>query len=117
MTGGILHVLTSASVLALQQSQKPGGITALIIQLLPIIFIFGLLYFLFIRPQVKQQREHRALIERLKVGDKIITTSGFYGTIVGVSDKTFKVRLSDKVTVVMDKNAVAGLQQPGESTD
>lgn len=106
MTGVNFHGLL------FQETSKPGGLLALIINILPIVFIFGLLYFLFIRPQIKQQREHRDLIERLKVGDKIITTSGFYGTIVGVDEKTFKVRLADKVTVVMDKNAVAGLQPP-----
>lgn len=96
------------------QPQQPGGTWRLILGLLPFVFFFVLLYVLFILPTQRQQKKHRQMIARLKVGDKVVTNSGIYGTIVKVGDRTFKLRVADRVIITIDKTAIAG-PQPTES--
>ncbi|MDY6821643.1 MAG: preprotein translocase subunit YajC [Deferribacterota bacterium] len=77
---------------------------------LPLIIIFLIFYFLLIMPQQKRNKKHKQMIESLKVGDEIITTSGIYGRIDSVVDQnTFIVEIAKGVKVKMNKNAVAGL--------
>lgn len=77
--------------------------------LIPLILIFGVFYFLLIRPQQKRQKEHMKLLESLKAGDEVITTGGIYGRIDRVIDQnTFDVEIAKNVIVRMTKNAVAG---------
>lgn len=107
------------NTMALSQS-SPGlknSALGLLINLAPFIFLFFLMYLLFILPQQKQQKKHRQMISQLKAGDKVITNSGFYGTIVKVEDQSLKVRLGEKVIVTMDKNAIAGLRPNGGEGD
>ena len=70
--------------------QQPGG-GSLLGAFLPMILIFGIFYFLIIRPQQKRQRQQQterdAMLKALKAGDKVITTGGIYGTIVSVKEK------------------------------
>ena len=95
------------------QNGGGGGLVGL---LLPWILIFGIFYFLVIRPQQKKQRQAQTerdnLLKSLKPGDKIITSSGIYGTIVAVRDKedTVLVRIAQSVSVEMLRSSVAGLQ-------
>jgi len=87
-----------------------------LVQLLPFILIFVIFYFLLIRPQQKKQRlaqqERDALLKALKPGDKIVTTSGIYGTIVAVRDKddTVQLRIAQSVSVEAERSAIARLQ-------
>jgi len=87
-----------------------------LVQLLPFILIFVIFYFLLIRPQQKKQRlaqqERDALLKALKPGDKVVTTSGIYGTIVAVRDKddTVQLRIAQSVSVEAERSAIARLQ-------
>lgn len=66
--------------------------------LIPLILIFGVFYFLLIRPQQKRQKEHMKLLESLKAGDEVITTGGIYGRIEKVVDQnTFDVEIAKGV--------------------
>jgi preprotein translocase subunit YajC len=86
---------------------SPGGI----MNFIPLIFIFGVFYFMIIRPQQKKQKEHASMLQSLKKNDDVITSSGMHGTIVNVKDKTFVVRFDDNVKIEMDKAAVACLKK------
>lgn len=68
---------------------------------------FGLMYFLLIRPQQKEQRERAAMLKALKPGDKIVTNGGLVGVITKVEDLTIKVRVAEKVEVEVYKSGVA----------
>jgi preprotein translocase subunit YajC len=81
----------------------------------PIIACIFLFYLLILRPQHKKQKEHQEKLNRINKGDRIITTSGIYGTVVGIEDDKIQVRIADKVKVDMLKSAVATILQP-EST-
>ena len=82
-----------------------------IASLMPIIFIFGIFYFLLIRPQQKKQKEHGKMIGELKKNDEVVTNGGMHGTIVNVKDTTFVVRVDENVKVEINKSAVAYLKK------
>jgi preprotein translocase subunit YajC len=69
-----------------------------------IILIF---YFMIIRPQQKRTKERQKLIESMKKGDKVITSSGMYGTVAGLDEKTVLVEIADKIKVKLDRSAIA----------
>ena len=75
-------------------------------QILMLVFLFGIFYFLIIRPQQKQQKEHKAMLEALTKGDKIITSSGFYAEVVKVEEDFIKVKLNETTIVKLDKASV-----------
>jgi preprotein translocase subunit YajC len=89
---------------AAEQAQNP------IAAFIPLILIFGIFYFLLIRPQQKRQKKQAEMINALKVGDEIVTTGGIYGKIERVIDtNTFIVEIADGVKIKMSKGGVAGM--------
>ncbi len=91
--------------------QQGGGIAAF----LPLIAIVVIFYFLLIRPQQKRQREHKMMLSTLRKGDKVVTNSGMFGTIVGMNDKENKVvlKVAENVKIEFLKSSIAG--RVGES--
>jgi preprotein translocase subunit YajC len=87
-----------------------------LISFMPLIIIFVIFYFLLIRPQKKKQQEHKQMLENLKRGDKVITTGGIHGTIDGITDTTFQLKVANQVKITVAKSAVAGLQR-SETTE
>jgi len=86
-----------------------GGQGSQIWSFLPIILIFVIFYFLLIRPQQKQKKEHQNLLSNLKVGDNVLTTGGIYGRITGIKDDRVTVEISDKVRVKVSRGHIAGV--------
>lgn len=80
-----------------------------IMSLVPIAAIFVIFYFLLIRPQQKQAKAHDAMLEGLKKGDKILTTGGLYGTVLGVKDQDLEVRFAENVKLWVARSAVSKL--------
>ncbi len=72
-------------------------------QFLPLIFLFGIFYFLIIRPQQKQQKEHAAMLDALTKGDKILTSGGLHAEIIKVEEDFIKIKLNDTAIVKLDK--------------
>ena len=89
-----------------QQTQQPSGI----ISLLPIVFILGIFYLIVFLPARRRQKKLQEMIDNLKTGDKIVTTGGIYGTVVGLKDDRIQVRIAENVKVEMSRNAVTALQ-------
>ena len=83
-----------------------GGIAAF----LPFIAMIVILYFLLIRPQQRKQKEHKTMLTTLRKGDKVVTNSGMFGTIVGIDDNENKVvlKVAENVKVEFLKSSVAG---------
>jgi preprotein translocase subunit YajC len=86
-----------------------GGTGSQIWSFLPIIFIFVIFYFLLIRPQQKQKKEHQNLLANLKVGDNVLTGGGIYGRVTGIKDDKVTVEISDKVRVKVNRGHIAGV--------
>ncbi len=80
-------------------------------QLVPLILIMVIFYFLLIRPQQKRLKQHRAMVESLKKGDKIITNGGIHGTITDVKDDFLKVEIADGVRIRLQRDAVSSLAE------
>jgi preprotein translocase subunit YajC len=78
-----------------------------LMQFFPIIALFAIFYFLIIRPQQKAQKEHQAMLESLKKGDKIVTNGGLIVEVVKVEEEYLKVKLGDECTSRLDKAYVA----------
>jgi len=72
-------------------------------QFLPLIFLFAIFYFLIIRPQQKQQKEHTAMLEALTKGDNIVTSGGLMAEVVKVEEDFIKIKLNDTSIVKLDK--------------
>ena len=70
------------------------------------LLVFVIFYVILIRPQQRKQKEHEALLKTLKPGDKVLTSGGLVGTIVGVKEKTVNVRCAD-AKLEMLKSAVS----------
>jgi preprotein translocase subunit YajC len=92
----------------MQPAQNP------VMSLVPMIAIFAIFYFLLIRPQQKQAKEHEKMLENLKKGDKILTTGGLYGTIVGIKGDDLEVKFSETVKLFVARSAVAKVIVEGE---
>jgi preprotein translocase subunit YajC len=81
--------------------------------LFPLALIFLIFYFILIRPQQKEQKAFKKMLENLKKNDQIVTMGGIHGTIVNVKDKTFVVRVDDNARIEIDKSAVARVEKQG----
>ena len=80
--------------------------------------IFAVFYFVLILPMRRKQRKLETLVKQLKTGDKVLLNSGIFGTITGVEDEAFQIRIDDKTRIKVLKSAVAGLQpEPGSPTE
>ncbi|MFC1809379.1 preprotein translocase subunit YajC [Candidatus Omnitrophota bacterium] len=71
-----------------------------LLAMLPFFLMFIVFYFLLIRPQKKRQTEHQKMLTELKKGDKVITSGGILGTIVGVKEKTIVLKVGDSDTKI-----------------
>jgi len=72
-----------------------------------LVVLFGLFYFILIRPQRKRQKEHQELVQELKRGDNVITAGGIYGVIESVSEDSIVVKVESGATIRVAKNSVA----------
>ncbi|RKZ29880.1 preprotein translocase subunit YajC [bacterium] len=80
----------------------------LFMSLLPFIIIIAVFYFLFIRPQQKKQKEHDMMVTNLQKGEKVITSGGLIGTVVGVGDETITLRFGDNFKAEVGKSYIVG---------
>ena len=88
-----------------------GGAAGMLSMLLPFALMIALMYFLMIRPQRKKDKQVKDMLANLKVGDRICTIGGLYGTITAVKDDTVTIKLgSEQNTVVIAKWAVRSVE-------
>jgi preprotein translocase subunit YajC len=78
-------------------------------QLLLMVLIFGVFYLIVVRPMRKKQLQVETMLEQLKNGDKVLTSGGIYGTVVGVTDDQIQLRVADHVKLQVAKSAVTQL--------
>jgi len=86
-------------------------------QFIPLILIFVIFYFFLIRPQQKKVKEHKAMVESLKRGDKVITTGGIVGTVERIIDnEKVEVNISENVNVeIVRSSGIQGLVNTTEA--
>ena len=85
--------------------------------ILPMVLLFAFMYFAMIRPQQKEEKKKALMLSELAVGDTVLTTSGFYGTIIDISDDTVIVEFGNNrnCRIPMQKSVVAMVEKPEDA--
>jgi preprotein translocase subunit YajC len=84
-------------------------------QLIFLVAMIVFMYFLVFMPMKKRQKKVEQMIAALKNGDRVITSSGIYGVVAGIKDKTFIIKIADQVKIEVAKSAITGLQGPEDA--
>ena len=88
-----------------------GGGMAAFQQILPLVFMFAIFYFLLIRPQQKKAKEHKALLESMKKGDNVITAGGVHGKIIAVENDLVTLEIANNVQIKIIKSYIATIKK------
>ncbi len=98
---------------AYAQAAAPAGAAGGFLSFLPLILMFVVLYFLMIRPQMKRQKEQKAMIDALAKGDEVVTAGGIIGKINKVSDGYVHLEVADGTEIILQKASVTTLLPKG----
>ncbi len=87
-------------------------------QILPLIVMFALMYFVVIRPTNKQRREQEVMMQNLEKGDSILTTSGFYGVVIDIMEEVVIVEFGNNKNcrIPMKKDAIVEVEKVNEAS-
>jgi len=89
----------------------------MLVGLLPIFGIFVIFYLLVIMPQRKKQKKHLEMVDNLKSGDRVITTGGIFGTVMGVQKDRVELKIAANVKIEITKSAVGVILAPGQAPE
>ena len=96
----------ATAVVLFAQSQATSGL----LSFLPLVIIMVIFYVLLILPAQRRQKATQAMLNAIKNGDKVVTSGGLYGTIVGLEGETVQLRIADQVKVKVARSAIASVQ-------
>lgn len=120
LTFGLAAVLVAAMAFAAGcvPADDAGGdfTTSIWPMLIFIVLLFGLMYFLMIRPQRRRQREHMDLLQQLQKGDKVITAGGIYGQIESIADQNVVLKIESGATIRIARTSIVAKQGEPEAT-
>lgn len=80
------------------------------VQLIPFALVLAIFYLIVLLPMRRRQKKVQEFLSNLKVGDRIVTTSGIYGSITKLNDRSVQVQIADKVRIEVARSAVGGYQ-------
>jgi preprotein translocase subunit YajC len=102
----VSEAFAMANNAAAQQGGRPGyeGIIMLVI-------MFAIFYFLLIRPQQKRAKQHKQLIESLKIGDQVVTAGGIHGKVAAIQDTVVTIEIATGVKIKINRSSVVGTKQ------
>jgi preprotein translocase subunit YajC len=115
-----MNLLADATATAEAMPEMSTGATIIYyaVQFLPMILIFVIFYFMLIRPQRKKDKEAKQMLDNLKVGDRICTIGGIYGTIVRIKDQVLTIEVGEQKTQMMIARwAVRNVEQLNVTND
>lgn len=96
-----------ASLAWVAQAAEAGSLIA---QLFPLVLIFGIFWFLVIRPMRQQQKRRQEIVDNLKRGDQVVTNGGVFGEVAAIDSSTVHLKVSDNTKIKVLRSAIAGLQ-------
>ena len=99
----------SGMLIFLAQASAPAAPSPGLGSFVPFIFIFIIMYFVLLRPQMRRQKEQQRLVSALKTGDRVVTNAGIHGLISNVKDTTVIVKVADNVKIEMEKSAISNV--------
>ena len=109
-----LFSMTGCATTADGAATGANGATSLIMIVGYMVIIIGVMYFVAIRPQKKEQKKQSQMLSALEVGDIVLTTSGFYGTVIDITDDTVIVEFGNNKNcrILMQKSAIVESEKP-----
>ena len=90
-----------------------GDMQSSLMSMLPLLLMFVVLYFVMIRPQMKKQKEHRAMIDALAKGDEVVTAGGLLGTISKLGDNYVGLQIANNVDIQIQRSAIVQVLPKG----
>jgi preprotein translocase subunit YajC len=103
-----MHVGVYNVLLAMGTAPGPG--VNPFVQLIPIALVFAIFYFIILLPTKRKQKKLQEFLDALKVGDRVVTNGGIYGSVAKVNGNTVHLQIADKVRIELSKNAIVGYQ-------
>jgi preprotein translocase subunit YajC len=103
-----MHLVVYNVVLAMGTAPGPG--VNPFVQLVPIALVFAIFYFIILLPTKRRQKKLQEFLDALKVGDRVVTNGGIYGSVTKVNGNTVHLQIADKVRIELSKNAIVGFQ-------
>lgn len=94
------------ATLAFAQGAAPSAPQGAFQSLIPLLLMVLIFYFLLIRPQMKKTKEHKAMLEALKVGDHIVTSGGIHGELKAITPDVVTLQIDDKIKIRVDRSAI-----------
>ena len=104
--------MNSGMMMALASQQSAAGMGGMLI---PMVLVFGIFYFMMIRPQQRKEKERLRMIAELRAGQRVVFAGGLIGTIIEARDATFLVEIAPKVSVEVARGAVSRVLKDGEA--
>jgi preprotein translocase subunit YajC len=98
----------STFILAMGSAPAPG--VNPLVQLVPIALVFAIFYFIILLPTRRKQKKLDEFLAGLKVGDRVVTTGGIYGSVTKVSDRSVQLQIANNVRIEVAKAAIGGYQ-------
>jgi preprotein translocase subunit YajC len=105
----------NAGMMMAQAAAPQGGMMGMGGMMIPMVLVFGIFYFMMIRPQQRKEKERLRMIAELRAGQKVVFAGGLIGTITEARDATFLVEIAPKVSVEVARGAVSRVLKDGEA--
>lgn len=102
--------MSTYSLLLAVTAPPDGGTVSPWVQLLPFALVLAIFYFIILMPMRRRQKKVEAFLQNLKVGDKVITSGGLYGSITRLGDQALQLQIADKVRIEVARSAIIGFQ-------
>ncbi|MEM9400133.1 MAG: preprotein translocase subunit YajC [Verrucomicrobiota bacterium] len=110
MTYEVFNTLMIFAQTSPAPSEQPSGW----VNIMPIVLMFVIFYFLLIRPQMKKQKQHDKMVKELKAGTDVVVAGGIYGRITSVKDESFMVKVADNCKIEVQKPSVISVVSTSE---
>ena len=107
--------ISSAFAQTAPAAAAEGGFMGSLTGMLPLVLMFVALYFVMIRPQMKRQKEHRAMIDALAKGDDVATAGGIIGTVTRMADQFIYIQIASGVEIQIQRSAVTQVLPKGSA--
>jgi preprotein translocase subunit YajC len=102
--------MSTHSLLLAVAAPPDGGTVSPWMQLIPFALVLAIFYFIILMPMRRRQKKVEAFLQNLKVGDKVITSGGLYGSITRVGDASLQLQIAEKIRVEIARSAIIGFQ-------
>jgi preprotein translocase subunit YajC len=102
-------VVTEAGFL-LAMAAPPNGATSPLVQLIPFALVLAIFYFIILLPMKRRQKKVQEFLSALKVGDRVVTSGGIFGSITKMNEQSVQLQIAQNVRVDVSRNAIVGYQ-------